>query len=164
MGSHRGSLQAMRPMLFRDQSLFIFFILFSYQASFASVVFSAEQIQIGRKIIRVEIADSDEERARGLMYRRGLNENEGMLFVFPREQRLSFWMKNTFIDLSIAFFSKEKQLIEIQEMKAAKSEMQTYFESYISARPAQYALEMRRGWFSKNGIKVGDKLVFPIKK
>ena len=126
--------------------------------------FAKQKIQIGKTQVIVEIADTPEKTSYGLMHRHSLGENDGMLFIFPQEQPLSFWMKNTFIALSIGFFDKEKRLIEIKSMKPAKSEMQTQFETYTSSRPAQYALEMRPGWFEKNHIKVGDKLHLFIKK
>jgi uncharacterized membrane protein (UPF0127 family) len=129
-----------------------------------TVSFEKQQIRLGKKTILVEVADTPEKSARGLMYRKNIGSNEGMLFVFPSEQLLSFWMKNTFVDLSIGYFSGRRILIEIKNMKAAKSEMQTHFETYESSQPAQYALEMRLGWFEKNNIKVGDKLELFIKK
>jgi uncharacterized membrane protein (UPF0127 family) len=65
--------------------------------------------------VRVEIADDASERVRGLMYRTALAENRGMLFVFPDEERLSFWMKNTLIPLSIAFIDSKGRIVDIQE-------------------------------------------------
>lgn len=126
--------------------------------------FAKATIKIASKTVVVEIADTPEKSSYGLMYKRSLSENEGMLFIFKEEQPLSFWMKNTFVDLSIGYFSKQKRLIEVKNMNAAKSEMQTHFETYESSRPAQYALEVRLGWFEKNHIKVGDKLELFIKK
>lgn len=140
-------------------------VIFSTSMSTAAIpLFSRTKLKVGHKIISVEIADTPEKLSYGLMHRKSLGENEGMLFIFPQEQPLSFWMKNTYIDLSIAFFSKEKVLLEVKEMMAAKSELQSHFETYQSTRPAQYALEMRRGWFTRNNIKVGNKLELFIKK
>lgn len=126
--------------------------------------FEKQLIQIGRKKVVVEIADTPTKTSYGLMHRRVLSDNEGMLFVFSVEEPLSFWMKNTFVDLTIAFFDKEKSIINFHDMKATKSELQTQFETYKSLRPAQYALEMRLGWFKRNNIKVGDKLILFSKK
>lgn len=120
--------------------------------------FSTAKIRVGSKELVVEVAKTHEEASYGLMYRKHLKENEGMLFIFADEEPLSFWMKNTFVDLSIAFFDKQFVLIEIKDMKSVKSEMQVQFDSHTSVKPAQYALEMRLGWFKKNNIKVGDKL------
>ncbi len=126
--------------------------------------FEKLMIQVGKKKVTVEVADTPEKSSFGLMHRRTLGENDGMLFIFQSEEPLSFWMKNTFVDLSIAFFDEKKSLVNFQDMKAATSEMQTQFETYKSSKPAQYALEMRLGWFKKNHIKVGDKLILFTKK
>ena len=127
-------------------------------------LFLKQKISIGSKNLIVEVADTPEKLAYGLMYKKSIEENEGMLFIFDSEEIRSFWMKNTFVDLSIGFISKEKELTEIKNMSAAKSEMQNHFENYESLKPAQYALEMRLGWFEKNHIKVHDKFKLFIKK
>jgi len=106
------------------------------------------------KKITAEFAESAEQHEHGLMFRKSLGHDQGMLFVFEDEAIRSFWMKNTIIDLSIGYFNKDKKLIDIQEMKAT-SMLQKDFPSYPSRGPAQYALEMSPNWFEKNGIKVG---------
>jgi uncharacterized membrane protein (UPF0127 family) len=112
----------------------------------------------GEKVkVRVEVADNVFERARGLMYRKALGANRGMLFIYPEEQRLSFWMKNTLIPLSIAFIDSERRVVDIQDMKPLDDEP----PSYVSADPAQYALEVNRGFFKKRGVKVGDRVELP---
>jgi uncharacterized membrane protein (UPF0127 family) len=78
-----------------------------------------------------------------------------MLFVYEREGMLSFWMKNTRLPLSIAFIDKNGRIVDIQDMQPFS------LESHISAYPARYALEMNRGWFAKEGIKVGDLVKIP---
>lgn len=127
------------------------------------VVFEKEKIIINGKTISVEIAKTQEQHERGLMFRKSMPENEGMLFVFNSEDIRSFWMKNTFIDLSIGYFDKDKTLIDIQEMKAA-SMMETRPPSYPSAKPAMYALEMNKGWFVKNKAKLGHKFRFSSRR
>ena len=112
----------------------------------------------GEKVeVRVEVADDIFERARGLMYRKALGVNRGMLFVYPEEQRLSFWMKNTLIPLSVAFIDSERRIIDIQDMKPLDDEP----PSYVSAEPAQYALEVNQGFFETRGVKVGDSVELP---
>jgi uncharacterized protein len=112
----------------------------------------------GKKVeVRVEIAEGLFEQARGLMYRTALGENRGMLFVYPEERELSFWMKNTRIPLSIAFIDSERRIIDIQDMKPLDDEP----PSYVSAEPAQYALEVNQGFFEKNGVKLGDRVELP---
>ncbi len=111
----------------------------------------------GEVRVRVEIADDDFERARGLMYRTALAENRGMLFVFEAEQKLSFWMKNTLIPLSIAFMDDEGRIVDIQDMEPLDDDP----PSYVSAEPARYALEVNQGFFEERGVEVGDRAELP---
>lgn len=111
----------------------------------------------GKKIV-AEIADTDPTRERGLMYRTKMGENEGMLFVFNQDENLGFWMKNTLIPLAIGYFDSKMKLIEVHEMVPAALGDQ-YPKSYPSSKPARYALEMNKGWFTRNHIKPGTKLV-----
>jgi len=109
----------------------------------------------GQKIeVRVEIADNPFERARGLMYRTALGEDRGMLFVYPGEQKLSFWMKNTLIPLSIAYIDSEGRIVDILDMKPLDDKS----PHYVSSEPVQYALEVNQGFFEKRGVKVGDRV------
>ncbi len=110
----------------------------------------------GEKVeVRVEIADDDAERARGLMHRTALAENRGMLFVFRSEERLSFWMRDTLIPLSIAYMDTEGRIVDIQDMEPST-------EGYDSAEPAQYALEVNQGFFEEHGVEVGDRTELPV--
>lgn len=109
----------------------------------------------GRKI-KVEVSETPKARAQGLMHRKSLDKNTGMLFVFPRPQRLSFWMKNTHIPLSIAFFDQDQRMLEVMDMKV-ESILRKDVRNYVSSSPAQYALEMNQGWFKKNKIKKGSR-------
>jgi uncharacterized membrane protein (UPF0127 family) len=114
----------------------------------------------GKKVeVRVEVADDLFERARGLMYRTALGVNRGMLFVYPEEQKLSFWMRNTLIPLSIAFIDSELRIVDIQDMRPLDDEP----PSYVSSGPAQYALEVNQGFFEERGVKVGDRVELPEK-
>jgi hypothetical protein len=122
------------------------------------VAFKTKTIKVGGVAVVAEIADTPEKSTRGLMFRKKLDEGTGMLFIFPDEEIRSFWMKNTFIDLSIGFFDAQQRLVDIQDMRAVKSEMEINPPTYQSAAPAKYALEVPRGWFQKHKIKVGDKL------
>jgi len=111
-------------------------------------------IYLDDKEIWVEIVRTPEERARGLMGRKHLAEDEGMLFIFEKEDYHSFWMKNTLLPLSIAFVDKEGRILRITDMKPLT------LESHAPPKPVLYALEMKQGWFSANGIKVGDVIRF----
>lgn len=110
----------------------------------------------GQKII-LEIADTDERRRHGLMFKRFMKENEGMIFYFDSEQRLAFWMRNTVIPLSIGFFDSAFKLVDIQEMEPA-SPMDVNPKTYEAKKPAKYAVEMNKGWFAKKKIPLGAKL------
>jgi uncharacterized membrane protein (UPF0127 family) len=149
--------------------LLIIAIFFLFRGSLlaakeAEIQFKRQVIKLANQRISVEIADTDEKSERGLMYRKSLKKNEGMLFVFPNEQKRSFWMKNTFIDLSVAFFDSNRILTEIHDMKASSSELTIHPDSCESKKPAQFALEMSRGWFKNHSIKVGTKLEISTSK
>ncbi|MCX5910226.1 MAG: DUF192 domain-containing protein [Deltaproteobacteria bacterium] len=103
----------------------------------------------------MEVVQTEEQKARGLMFRESLGEDEGMLFVYGREEFLSFWMKNTRIPLSIAFMDAKGRIVDIQEMEPFS------LETHRSAYPAVYALEVNQGWFQRNGVQVGDRVNLP---
>jgi hypothetical protein len=107
----------------------------------------------GHRLI-VELKVKESERMMGMMYRDFLPENRGMLFVYDREDYLSFWMKNTPIPLSIAFINSDKVIVDIQDMEPFT------LNPHISKKPALYALEVNRGWFKKRGIGIGDTVHF----
>jgi len=96
------------------------------------------------------LASTDEERAQGLMFRKQLPDGQGMLFVFDRDQPLSFWMKNTVIPLSIAFIASDGRILEIKDMQPND------LSSVKSSRSARYALEVPQGWFGRVNVKAGD--------
>ncbi|MDR3147480.1 MAG: DUF192 domain-containing protein [Treponema sp.] len=104
-------------------------------------------------ILRAEIARSQEERQRGLMFRKDLAEGRGMLFVFDRDQILSFYMKNTRIPLSIAFIRSDGGIAELRNMRPLDE------TTIQSSRSVRYALEVPQGWFERAGITVGDRLL-----
>jgi uncharacterized membrane protein (UPF0127 family) len=106
--------------------------------------------------IRTEIARTEDERAQGLMGRKTLPDGEGMLFVFERDQILSFWMKNTLVPLSIAFISSEGRILEIRDMRPQD------LTPIQSSRSARYALEVPQGWFVRAGIAAGDYLLLDL--
>jgi uncharacterized membrane protein (UPF0127 family) len=125
------------------------------------VKFESEEIQIGSKKITVEMAKTPAQHEKGLMYRDALENDKGMLFVFNNDEVLSFWMKNTFIDLSIAYINKKLKIVDIQEMKATTPLETGSPKTYPSKKPAMYALEMSKGWFKKNNIIIGQSLKLP---
>lgn len=110
----------------------------------------------GKKIyLDAEIAKSEFKRRKGLMFRESLPQNEGMLFVFDFDQKLSFWMKNTYIPLSIAFIDAGGYVREIYDMAPLNEKI-----IYTSTHSVRYALEVNRGWFAKNHIAPGCRIFF----
>jgi uncharacterized membrane protein (UPF0127 family) len=98
----------------------------------------------------VEVASTPQTRATGLMNRFSLQQDHGMLFVFESPQPLAFWMKNTYIPLSIAFVDERGRIVNIENMRPQDE------STHWSKGPARYALEMRQGWFAARGIGAGD--------
>lgn len=113
-----------------------------------------------RVVLQVDVADTPEARARGLMHRQTLADNMGMLFIFEEQHRWGFWMKNTLIPLSIAFIDRRWRVVDIQDMAVAPSPRDGPFTIYESRTPALYALEVRQGLFKQKGIEVGARVVF----
>ncbi len=105
----------------------------------------------GADTVTAEVADTPEARERGLMHRTDLGENEGMLFVFSDTRIRSFWMRNTYIPLDIAFLDRDLVIVDIRQMEP---EDETLVDS---ARPAMFALEVHQGWFARRGIEVGAR-------
>lgn len=118
-------------------------------------------IQVGETPLQVELAMTPASQARGLMKRDSIPENGGMLFIFDTPERRSFWMKNTWIPLDIAYIDSAGVIKEIHAMYPNN---QNSVKSY--SKDIQFALETNRGWFASNGIRSGDKLdlskVLPI--
>ena len=110
------------------------------------------QLNAGMYLIRAEVAADMATRARGLMFRREMPSNAGMLFIFDEPGSQCMWMKNTLIPLSVAFLDDEGRIINIEDM-APQTE-----DSHCAHRPARYALEMNRGWFAARGVKPGTRL------
>lgn len=102
--------------------------------------------------LATEVASTDPERSQGLMYRRMLPENRGMLFVFPEPALHSMWMVNTYVPLSVAFLDATGVIINIEDMTPHTR------TPHAALRPAKYALEANRGWFKKHGIQAGAKV------
>lgn len=139
-----------------DQKIkIVLFFLFLSPISFAySENLQKIPLYIKGKEIRVEVARTPAERATGLMGRKHLDKEEGMLFIFEEEGYHSFWMKDTLIPLSIAFIDREGRIVQITDMKPLT------LTSHPPPKPILYALEMNQGWFSKNRIKAGDVVRF----
>jgi hypothetical protein len=125
---------------------------------------ASEEIQrweLGGTEVTVEIADSREERQQGLMFRRAMPPDHGMLFVWPAPQVMHFWMKNTPLPLSIAFIEesadgKSGTIVNVEDMQPF-----TERPGAVSHRPVRLALEMNQGWFAAKGLKNGSTVALP---
>jgi YVTN family beta-propeller protein len=107
--------------------------------------------------VYVDIADGSEERSRGLMFKKSLEWNNGMLFVFEDEKVQSFWMKNTFVPLDMIFVDSNFTIVDI-ERNAQPCTGNDSCQSFVSDHPAKFVLEVNAGFVEKNGINIGDHL------
>jgi len=99
-----------------------------------------------------EVAATNPERMQGLMHRRMMPENRGMVFVFTEDAHHAMWMENTYIPLSVAFIDGNGVIANIEDMKPHTR------DAHPAVKPVRYALEMNLGWFAKRGIKPGTKI------
>ncbi|MBE0548413.1 MAG: DUF192 domain-containing protein [Rubrivivax sp.] len=110
------------------------------------------QLTAGMHVIRAELAVTPAQQATGMMFRREMGANEGMLFVNADSGVRCFWMRNTLIPLTIAFVADDGTIVNLADMQPQSD------ESHCSAAPVRYALEMRQGWFAQRGLKPGLRL------
>ena len=120
---------------------------------------SAKTWELGGVKVELEVAKDSASRRQGLMFRKSMPADHGMLFVYPEPRVLRFWMQNTAIPLSIAFFEEQPdhkaKVIDIEDM-------QPFDETGVpSLRPSRLALEMNQGWFAQHGMKAGDVVPLP---
>lgn len=115
------------------------------------------RVSIGESHVQAEVARTTLEHSRGLMFRREMARDQGMLFVFDEAAPRSFWMKNTFIPLSIAFIDSDKRILNLHDMTPNNSE-----KTYKSSGPARYALEVNMGWFDEHHVHPGDQVQFQL--
>jgi uncharacterized membrane protein (UPF0127 family) len=110
------------------------------------------KLSAGMHIIDAQVAQSEEERMTGLMYRKDMPQHEGMLFIFEQPSMQCFWMKNTLLPLSAAFVADDGTIVNVVDMKPQTT------DSHCSVKPVRYVLEMNKGWFAKKGLRAGTKL------
>lgn len=131
----------------------------SATCAYAQVVQGQPQMQLprvpisaGMHLIDAQVAATFEQRATGLMHRKDMPANEGMLFVFEQPAQQCFWMKNTLLPLTAAFVADDGRIVNLVDMKP-----QT-LDSHCSTEPVRFVLEMNQGWFAKKGLKAGHML------
>ena len=129
-----------------------FFVVAALLCAAARAQLAAVDLAAGMHRIHAEVADNMSARMTGLMHRKSMDQNAGMVFVFEENATHCMWMKNTLIPLSVAFIDESGAIVNIADMQP-RSE-----QSHCASRPARYALEMNQGWFAQRGIKAGAKL------
>ena len=110
------------------------------------------ELRAGMYRIEAEVAATPDHRMIGLMKRRSMPANHGMLFIFTEPQRHCMWMKNTLLPLSVAFLDDEGRILNIEDMQPQTE------DNHCAARPARYALEMNLGWFRQKALGPGTKI------
>jgi hypothetical protein len=126
--------------------------LFVNGAAWAQSAMPLMELTAGFHRIEAEVAATDRDRQLGLMNRREMPPQRGMLFVFDHENTHCMWMRNTLLPLSVAFIDAKGVIINIEDMKPQTE------DNHCAKIPARYALEMNAGWFAQRGIKPGMKL------
>jgi uncharacterized protein len=114
------------------------------------------KLSAGMHLIDAQVASSPEQRQTGLMFRKEMPQQEGMIFVFEQASQQCFWMKNTLLPLTAAFVADDGTIVNMADMKPQTT------EPHCSAEPVRFVLEMNKGWFAKKGIKAGSKLGGPL--
>jgi uncharacterized membrane protein (UPF0127 family) len=112
-------------------------------------------LNAGMHLIQAQVAQDFEQRQIGLMWRKEMPQNEGMLFVFEQAAVQCFWMRNTLLPLTAAFVTDDGTIVNLADMKPQSD------ESHCSKKPVRFVLEMNQGWFAKRNIQAGYKLSGP---
>jgi uncharacterized membrane protein (UPF0127 family) len=127
------------------------FVLLALDAR-PDVTFRTTRVRVANHPLTVEVAANEPQRTQGLMFRKKLGRDDGMLFIFEEPAYHGMWMKNTLIPLSVAFLDADGRILNILDM-----EPQT-LDAHTAAGPAVYAIETNKGWFAGHRIKAGDKV------
>lgn len=126
------------------------FLLFASAQSLAQM--PRLELTAGFYRIEAEVAADQANRMQGLMQRRSMPANQGMLFVFTQVDRHCMWMRNTYLPLSVAFLDEQGRILNIEDMQPQTE------TNHCAASPARFALEMNLGWFSGKGLKPGQRI------
>lgn len=144
-----------KPVLKSSMFRLIFSSLaFSLILTLSQQISAAEFIEFRKDEHRLlaEVALTPSQRSRGLMWRKEMPENVGMLFILDPQPKQCFWMRNTYIPLTLAFLDDQFRILQLNDMQPLSEEM------HCANTPAHFALEVNQGWFSRQGITVGDQL------
>ncbi|MBN2380234.1 DUF192 domain-containing protein [candidate division WOR-3 bacterium] len=115
------------------------------------------KMTLGGEEISLEVVRESKDIRQGLMFRDTLASNAGMLFVFPQDHLSPFWMKNTYVPLSIAFVSKDSIIVGV----ISRMEPLDTVTKHMPGLPYRFAIEMNAGWFEAHGVKVGARIKIP---
>ena len=137
------------------KKLSIFFIILIFFISCGENNGNTIKVSIKGTNFTIECARTLEEQRTGLMHRKKLDRRRGMIFIYPDYVQSAFWMKNTYIPLSIAFLSENGEILDIKDMEPLSKALTR------SAHPYRYALEVNQGVFKEIGTRIGDYVVFP---
>jgi len=141
--------------------ILIILIIFLFKQQTAVQTAKIEKVCFKQACFNVKIAETQEEREKGLMGIEYLDKNNGMLFIFPESGKYNFWMKNTLIPLDIIWIDSNNAVIEIKEnFQPCKENIGENCDIYYSKKNALYVLEINGNTVSKNDIKIGDKIIF----
>ena len=142
----------MSTLRFRKRSFAIASIIFLANTSSAqqATTFPVISLTAGIHVVKAEVASNEAQREQGLMFRKRMGQNEGMVFLFDAPSNVCMWMKNTLIPLSVAFIDSDGRIINIEDMDPQTT------APHCAKKRAQYALEMNRGWFKQRDIKAND--------
>jgi uncharacterized membrane protein (UPF0127 family) len=113
-------------------------------------------LNAGMHLLQVQLAQDFEQRQIGLMWRKEMPQNEGMLFIFEQPAVQCFWMRNTYLPLTAAFVADDGTIVNLADMKPMND------SSHCSNKPVRFVLEMNQGWFAKRNIQAGYKLTGPV--
>jgi uncharacterized membrane protein (UPF0127 family) len=145
-------VQHWRVMRAGIQWLWLFAFALSCSAQSTAQSLPTLTLNAGIHIITAELAQTEEQREIGLMFRETMAPNHGMLFVFEQAGQQCFWMKNTLLPLDVAFIADNGMVVNTDRMKPRT------LDAHCSIRPVRFVLEMNDGWFAKRGISAGSKL------
>ncbi len=109
----------------------------------------------GSATLTVELATTERQREQGLMFRQSLSDSEGMLFLFPSDVTVGFWMANTYVPLTIAYLAADGTVLELRDGKPLDQAVLT------PRQPYRDVLEVSQGWFDRHGLAIGAKVILP---
>jgi uncharacterized membrane protein (UPF0127 family) len=141
--------------------ILILLVFFIFLAAGKNQLVKTTTVKIGNATIKAELADTETKQLRGLMFRKSLAKDSGMLFVFPKEGRHSIWMMNMSIPLDIIWLDKDKKVIKVEE-NVQPCEALLICKTYSPDSDDMYVLEVNSGYAKTHGIKTGMKAYFEL--